>query len=229
MPIVARPPGADHRPPTHLVGRQRPGDDASDGALLPSSGVLLPAGDALAPAPALTPARALALDALRLIRRLGDADRRPERWSTAAFSREVDLVRRHLAPLRTRAALAGSYGREAFHRAPDRIEDDDPGPVRVAYAVRWLELGPRDAQAAHRAAAVTSPGGPSARSPRRRPGRIDGGRHLAVRIAPGDASGAGSAVVGTLIGRWRCPAGRPGAPSGLATARRMAEGRGRYP
>jgi hypothetical protein len=34
------------------------------------------------------------------------------------------------------------------------------------------------------------------------PGRIDGGRHLAVRIAPGDASGAGSAVAGTLIGRW---------------------------
>jgi hypothetical protein len=90
------------------------------------------------------PARALALDALRPLRRLRDPARRPKRWSQPAFGREIQLVRAHLAPLRTRKALAASYGREAFHLSMDAANRDDPGPVRLAYALRWLELGTGD-------------------------------------------------------------------------------------
>jgi hypothetical protein len=90
------------------------------------------------------PTRALALDALRLLRRLRDPARRPERWSQPAFSRETELVRAHLAPLRTRKALAASFGREAFHVTLDDTARENPGPVRLAYALRWLELGDGD-------------------------------------------------------------------------------------
>lgn len=169
MPIVARQPEAETVPTSHQVDGPRPGDDPTFGVHSPSPGALLPTGDTLA-APALTPARALALDALRLLRRLRDPARRPDRWTTDSFDREVQLVRCHLAPLRTRAALAGSYGREAFHHASTTAPaDDDPGAVRVAYALRWLELGVGDARAAQRAAVIMSPCGPSARVPRQRP------------------------------------------------------------
>jgi hypothetical protein len=90
------------------------------------------------------PARALALDALRLLRRLRDPACRPERWTQPVFRREIELVRAHLAPLHTRRALAASYGREAFHVAMDGAARDDPGAVRLAYALRWLELGDGD-------------------------------------------------------------------------------------
>jgi hypothetical protein len=54
------------------------------------------------------------------------------------MSPDVDAVRHQLGPIRTRRSLAASYGREAFHRT-------DPGgaaAVRLAYALRWAELGP---------------------------------------------------------------------------------------
>jgi hypothetical protein len=54
-------------------------------------------------------------------------------------------------PVRTRAALASSFGREAFNVAVDddwrahavgSLDASRPiGPVLVAYAIRWLELG----------------------------------------------------------------------------------------
>jgi hypothetical protein len=59
---------------------------------------------------------------------------------TGPFGREVELVRRHLAPIRSRVVLAASFGREAFHvdsAGPPEVA----GPVTVAYAIRWLELG----------------------------------------------------------------------------------------
>ena len=86
------------------------------------------------------PARALALDALRIIRALRDPARRPARWAQPAFGAEVELVRRHLAPVRSRQTLAASYGREAFHVASAERERDDPSPIRLAYALRWMEL-----------------------------------------------------------------------------------------
>jgi len=142
MPIMTRQPEATDTTAMHLAPVQRRGGTAI-GSTQPPSRVLLPAGGVLAPAPVPAPARALALDALRLLRRLRDPARRSDRWSQASFRREIELVRAHLAPLRTRKALAASYGREAFHLSMDAGRDD-PGAVRLAYALRWLELGDGD-------------------------------------------------------------------------------------
>lgn len=86
------------------------------------------------------PARVIALDARRLSALLRRR-RFPRRWQGAAFGRHVDLVRTHLAPIGSRRLLAASFGSEAFHgsrRAPGLVEHS---PVRVAYAIRWIELG----------------------------------------------------------------------------------------
>jgi hypothetical protein len=171
MPIAARQPRAESAPTASPVDGSRSGGVPMLGVLPPSPGALLPTGD-MAPAPALTPARALALDALRLLRRLGDPSRYPDAWATDAFGRDVASVRRHLAPLHSRAALAGSYGREAFqHAVATPLGADDRAAVRVAYALRWLELGSGDGRAAQRASVITSPCGTSARWPRPRPRR----------------------------------------------------------
>jgi hypothetical protein len=145
MPIATRLPGADVGDvtvTTHPVMDQRFGGDAI-GTAAPPSEELLPSGGNPAPAPVPAPTRALALDAIRLLRCLRDPARAPARWAEPAFRRDVDLVRAHLAPLRSRQALAGSFGREAFHVVQGATSLDGPGPVRVAYALRWLELGVR--------------------------------------------------------------------------------------
>jgi hypothetical protein len=145
MPIATRLPGADVGDVTvtaHPVMDLRPGGDAI-GTATPPPGELLPSGGPSVPAPVPAPSRALALDAIRMLRCLRDPVRAPARWSEPAFRREVDLVRAHLVPLRSRHALAGSFGREAFHVVQGGEALDDPGPVRVAYALRWLELGVR--------------------------------------------------------------------------------------
>ena len=91
--------------------------------------------------------------------------------------------------------LAASYGREAFHLVLSRAERDDPSPIRLAYALRWLEL--RDG--------ATGPSWPALlltwSTSRRRSGRLvehplDGLRRvlgrvdrvleLAVKVAPLD-------------------------------------------
>ena len=46
--------------------------------------------------------------------------------------REVDAVVAQLDPIRSRSSLLASFSREANHSEP----------VRTAYAIRWLELGP---------------------------------------------------------------------------------------
>src|SRR5688572_19600224 len=137
MPILTRQPEATDTTATHLAEIQRRGSGPV-GSITPPSRVLLPDGGVSAPAPVLAPARALALDALRLLRRLRDPARRSDRWAQPSFRRETELIRAHLAPLRTRKALAASYGREAFHLAIDDVGRDDPGAVRLAYALRWI-------------------------------------------------------------------------------------------
>ena len=101
-------------------------------------------------ASALAPHTALALDALHVLRILRDHPRDAGPWGVPAFAREVDLIRAQLAPIRDRRGLAASFGREAFRTsgARDATQGADAadlpdaiGPVRVAYAVRWLELG----------------------------------------------------------------------------------------
>jgi hypothetical protein len=134
MPIVVRPPG------THRTTVSRTGDDAMVDS--PPLEVLLPSSGDFAPAPAPAPHRALALDALRLRSGLRNRQRRPDGWSDAAFAREVELIRRHLAPLRNRRSLTASFGREAFQTLQlDRSRPAQLGPIRAAYAIRWLELG----------------------------------------------------------------------------------------
>jgi hypothetical protein len=120
----------------------RSGDEPSIGAVAPP-GALLPSGGAPFSAPALAPHRALALDAFLVLRTLRDRPRDAGFWGEPAFAREVDLVRRHLAPMQSRRGLAASFSREAFH-GPGVGRPRDPAtfrPVRIAYAVRWLELG----------------------------------------------------------------------------------------
>jgi hypothetical protein len=126
----------------------RVGSTTSVGRLRPS-GELLPSGGAPAPAPALTPQRALALDALRVLRLIRGPMAAEPAWADRSFGREIEAVRRQLAPIRSRSGLAASFSREAFHvrRATmDLVEaggatTPPPGPVRLAYALRWLELG----------------------------------------------------------------------------------------
>jgi hypothetical protein len=107
-------------------------------------GMLLhPGGSPAASDASADPTSALALDAFRLCQLLGRATLRPPRWFAPSFGREVALVRAHLAPIRTRESLAGSFGREAFHGLAPGGTDAAlaNGAVRVAYALRWLELG----------------------------------------------------------------------------------------
>jgi hypothetical protein len=90
-----------------------------------------------------SPGRALALVALATIRHGRRLIDRPAAWSRPGFAREVDLVRLHLRPVRSRQVLAASFGREAFHAGPSRAAGATAAPVAVAYALRWLELGDR--------------------------------------------------------------------------------------
>ncbi len=76
-------------------------------------------------------------------RTLRDHPRDADPWGEPAFAREVDLIRSQLAPIRSRRGLAASFEREAFQsrafdasREPARLR-----ALRVAYALRWLELG----------------------------------------------------------------------------------------
>lgn len=74
----------------------------------------------------------------------------PASWLRPGFALEVDRTRAQLAPIRTRKGLLASFSREASIAAT-RIRvgpataataaQPPPGPVRVAYAIRWLELG----------------------------------------------------------------------------------------
>lgn len=65
------------------------------------------------------------------------------RWASAAFQRRVARAYRQLAPMRSRAALADSYGREAARRLERTrsVERRSVTALQVAYALRWLELG----------------------------------------------------------------------------------------
>ena len=131
--MVVRPPG----PRQSLVPRS--GDASTIGHPPPLEDLLSSSGS-LASAPAPVPDRALALDALRLRRALAASEGRPAPWFEPRFAREVELVRAHLAPLRSRRSLTASFSREAF-QGLDTAVAPPIGPVRAAYAIRWLELG----------------------------------------------------------------------------------------
>ena len=148
VPIVTRPPGLSADPPSVS-------DSCVTAAPALQPGALLPSGEAQTIAPVPAPHRALALDALAIVRTLRDHPRDAGPWGEPALAWEVDRIRRQLAPIATRRALASSYAREAFRNltgsgiaglsaGPSAGRLRDPGvigPVRLAYTVRWLELG----------------------------------------------------------------------------------------
>lgn len=65
--------------------------------------------------PPRVPDETLDRDAVRLTALLGRPEHLPPRWSAPTFVREVELVRCHLRPIRTRTSLSASFSREAFH------------------------------------------------------------------------------------------------------------------
>jgi len=81
--------------------------------------------------------------ALDLVVRTAEPAQLPPRWTTYPFGQEVDRTRHQLAPLQSRSALLDSFRREASVAATRGAVEAGlpPGPVRVAYAIRWLELG----------------------------------------------------------------------------------------
>lgn len=85
----------------------------------------------------------LARLALDVVVRTAEPIEAPQRWLTPAFAAEVDRTRAQLAPIRTRDALLASFRREASISATrgTAVDGRPAGPVRVAYAIRWLELG----------------------------------------------------------------------------------------
>jgi len=89
------------------------------------------------------PRHELARLALDVVVRTAEPVDLPPRWATFAFGAEVDRTRAQLAPIRSRAGLLNSFSREAsiaVTRTP-APSSGPAGPVRVAYAIRWLELG----------------------------------------------------------------------------------------
>jgi hypothetical protein len=132
MSIVARRGRVAVEPPSRLLRYERPPNGVA---------AAWPVGTTVDPD---DPRHELARLALDLVLRTSEPLRLPERWTRTPFGREVDGTRAQLAPIRTRIALAASFSREAsvaVTRLAPLTPADPPGPVRVAYAIRWLELG----------------------------------------------------------------------------------------
>jgi hypothetical protein len=84
----------------------------------------------------------LAQDALRLIRLARRTGPVRSAWLGGDLSDEIEMIRRQLVPIKSRRALSASYRREGVNRpgaAP--VDGRVAGVVRLAYALRWLELG----------------------------------------------------------------------------------------
>jgi hypothetical protein len=126
--------------PEPRIGSRLGGGASVDSSRPPTD--LLPEGGAPALAPAPTPDRVLARDALRLIRLARTTGPAQISWFGGDLSREVEAIRRQLDPIKSRRALSASYRREASNRigAPDG-NGWQAGVVRLAYTLRWLELG----------------------------------------------------------------------------------------
>ncbi len=148
MPIVVRRGHVIAEPRSRLLRFERPTFAATATAPI---GIEPPIPD---------PRHELARLALDVVVRTSEPVELPQRWRGILFAREVDRTRAQLAPIRSRQGLIASFSREASvavsrdkcsgpweHAGPrgepgaslDAVQP--PGPVRVAYAIRWLELG----------------------------------------------------------------------------------------
>lgn len=136
MPIVVRRGHVIAEPRSRLLRFERPTFPATAAAPV---GIEPPVPD---------PRHELARLALDVVVRTSEPIELPRRWRGVPFAREVDRTRAQLAPIRTRDGLIASFSREAsiavtrVDPCPDHsATPQPPGPVRVAYAIRWLELG----------------------------------------------------------------------------------------
>jgi hypothetical protein len=131
MPIVVRRGRPVAEPRSRLLRFERP--SPSDAAAT-TIGVTAPEPD---------PRHELARLALDLVVRTAEPIDAPRRWTTPAFAAEVERTRAHLTPIRSRETLLASFSREASIAATRRqpVQALPAGPVRLAYAIRWLELG----------------------------------------------------------------------------------------
>ena len=132
MSIATRPAGGNLG-----SGSRDPSGDTIGSSWPPE--VLLADGGNPAPAPALAPTRVLARDATRLIRS------RRQTISPEGLGRgpAVAAVKRQIHPIQSRGTLADSYRREWLHHTrPVTAEAlEVVAAVRIAYAIRWFELG----------------------------------------------------------------------------------------
>jgi hypothetical protein len=83
---------------------------------------------------------ASSVDALRLGRVLREPSVWPQRGTEPAFGAEVERCRCYVSDLTTHEALASAYGYDVFERLTGGRGDAERSPIRVAYALRWLEL-----------------------------------------------------------------------------------------
>ena len=109
----------------------------------PHPGPLLRPGGGVEPSASesFRPSRDILADDARAL--LGPEPRHAvvERWAATGFVRQVEVIRRHLAPIASADLLVASFGREAFHGSRiGRRPAIATSPVRVAYAIRWIEL-----------------------------------------------------------------------------------------
>lgn len=120
MPMLTVPPDAPDLSMTHRIATERSGESSAVGSAAPLPEDLLPLGGTDhcgAPADLA--------------------------WGDPAFQVRVEAIREQLRPVRSRVALASSYGREAAGLVVDGATRPEPGnvtPLQVAYALRWLEL-----------------------------------------------------------------------------------------
>ena len=90
--------------------------------------------------PPVDPVALLVADARTLLL-AADDDAVSDRWQDERFAGQVEAVRRHLAPIVDPELIAASFTREAFHGPRlARVAAVAASPVRVAYAIRWIEL-----------------------------------------------------------------------------------------
>ena len=131
MPIVVRRGRPVAEPRSRLLRFERP--SPSD-AIATTIGVSPPEPD---------PRHELARLALDLVVRTAEPIDAPPRWTTPAFAAEIERTRAQLGPIRSRETLLASFSREASIAATrgQPVETVPAGPVRLAYAIRWLELG----------------------------------------------------------------------------------------
>ena len=136
MPIVVRRGHVIAEPRSRLLRFERPMVPSAAGAAVGIEPV-----DPVDPGPDRR--HEIARLALDVVVRTSEPADIPRRWSGHAFGREVERTRAHLAPIRTRDALIASFSREASIAVTRTVDVAPPfaGPVRIAYAIRWLELG----------------------------------------------------------------------------------------